>query len=660
MIVSHEFWQTRLGGRSDVIGTTLSANGQPRTIVGIMPEQFTVVGQKAAFLVPYGWTIEGLRAAPGRGISYGIARLRDGVALEQASAEMKTLMATLEKEAPGRNTGWSVTLVPVHEQLVDQIRPALLVLTAGVLLVLLISCVNVANLLLSRGTVRQRELGIRAALGARRRRLLAQLLSESLLLGALGGVTGIGLAAAFHRGLLALVADRIPVPRLDQVALDLPMLGLTVVIALATGVVFGFVPAIVTSGSIDETLREGGRHGAGARSRRILGGLVVAEVALALVLLVSAGLLIRSFARVSNIDPGFTSQGLLTARVQTPAARYPGPASPAFFTAALARISMLPGVEQAAAIGFLPMGRGPVMRTGYYRTDRPTPSPGEAPSTDVRPVTPNLFTTMGVTRIAGRDFNQADRIDSPAVTIVSEALARRVFGDDDPIGHHIQIAVGGPVAGPFEIVGVVRDIQGRSLDGESFAAAYVPHTQLPIGVMTFVVRTQLPPMSLATGLAAAVHDLDPELPLADTQPMDDVVALTIARPRVLMTLLIAFAAMAILLAGVGVYGVMSYAVGERMHELGVRLAVGATNGMVFRMVLGQAFTLAAIGVAVGLIAALASTRLLETLLFDTHAQDPATFGIAALMLMGVALVASYIPARRGTRIALIETLHPEH
>src|SRR5688572_29961473 len=326
MVISHDFWQTRLGGRPDIVGTTIRANGVPRTIVGIMPEGFTVVGQKASFLVPYGWMIERLRAAQGRGTSYGVARLRDGVTLEQARGEMRTLMLERQQEAPRLNPGWSAVLVPVQEQMVEPIRPALLILTGAVLLVLLIACVNVANLLLARSTVRQRELGIRAALGARRRRLLAQLLSESLLLGAAGGVAGMALAYALHRGLLALVADRIPVPRLDQVSLDVPMLTVTLAIALVTGLLFGFVPAILTSGSVDETLRDGGRHGGGPRSRRILSGLVVAEVALSLVLLTGAGLLIRSFVRLQNIDPGFRSGGVLTARVQTPGVRYPTPA----------------------------------------------------------------------------------------------------------------------------------------------------------------------------------------------------------------------------------------------------------------------------------------------------------------------------------------------
>ena len=659
MVVSHDFWQTRFGGRADLVGTTIRANGVPRTVVGVMPEGFTLVGQKASFLIPYGVDVERLRAAQGRGTSNGIARLRDGVTVEQASAEMRNLMLVRQQEASRLNTGWSAVLVPVHEQMVEPIRPALLILTGAVILVLFIACVNVANLLLARSTVRQRELGIRAALGAKRRRLLAQLLSESLALGAAGGLAGLALAFALHRGLLALVANRIPVPRLEQVALDLPMLALTMAIALVTGVLFGFVPAIVTTGSIDETLRDGGRHGGGPRSRRILGGLVVAEVALSLVLLAGAGLLIRSFIRLQSIDPGFRSEGVLTARVQTPGVRYQTPAvRAAFYNDVLARISTLPGVDQAAGVTFLPMGRGLGMRTSYWRSDRPQPAPGEGSSADIRPITPGFFKTMAIPVVAGRDFAAADQTESPRVTIISETAARRVFPGEDPIGRRIDVFIGDPGL-PYEIVGVVKDIKMVSLDVDVYPIVYIPYTQLSPGVMTLVVRTNGDPRSLATGVAAAVHELDAELPVADVQPMEDVVAFTIARPRVIMTLLVAFAVMAILLAGVGVYGVMAYSVGQRTREIGVRLAMGATNGMVFRMVLGQAFTLAAIGVAVGLVVAAGATRVLQTLLYDTEPRDPSTFAIAALVLIAVAMLASYVPARRGTRIALAEALHPE-
>ena len=376
IVVGHEFWRTRLGGRTDVIGTTIMANEIPRTIIGVMPEGFTLLGEKTNFLIPYGWTIERLRTAPGRGSSFGLARLRDGVSLEQATADMKTIAAQLEREYPVRNTGWSVNLVPVHEQTVDQIRPALQVLAGAVILVLLVSCVNVANLLLARSTVRRRELALRMAIGARRGRLVWQMLVESMSLAAMGGVAGLALAFLFHRGLRTLVADRLPVPRLDQVSLDLTVVALTMGLSLATGVVFGLVPALVSSHALSGAVR-GGRQDDGPRARRVLGTLVAAEVALSLVLLAGAGLLVRSFVRLSNINPGFRAEGLLTARVQLPATRYQEPErSSAFYADVLTRIAAIPGVQSTAGVMFLPLARGGGIGTSFWRTDRPTPATG--------------------------------------------------------------------------------------------------------------------------------------------------------------------------------------------------------------------------------------------------------------------------------------------
>ncbi len=659
MVVSHEFWQSRLGGATNVLGTTINASGRPRTIVGVTPPGFTIIGQRADFLIPYGWTMERLRSASGRGSSHGLARLRDGVSLEQAAGDMKNIAAELEQEFPQRNTGWSVTLVPVHEQMVDQIRPALLVLAGAVVLVLLIACVNVANLLLARSNVRQRELGVRAALGARRGRLVRQMLTESLLLAAAGGLAGLALAFMFHRGLLALVANRIPVPRLDQVALDIPVLALTMGLALATGLVFGFVPAMLASHTVNEALREGGRHGGGPRSRRALGTLVVAEVALSLVLLAGAGLLIRSFVRLQNIDPGFRAEGLLTARVQLPATRYSDDRrSAGFFTDALARITALPAVQNAAGVSFLPL-TGFGIGTSFYRADQPVPAVGEAPTTEVRPVTPGFFRTMGIPHIVGRDFAASDLGDSPAVAIVSETLARRHLSGENPIGKRLHVNIGRPGGRQFEIVGVVGDIRLTSLEGDVRPAVYIPHTQLAVGLMTFVVRTETDPLALVNSVGAAVHAIDPELPLADVRTMEGVVDATLARPRVVAVLLTSFALMALVLAAVGVYGVIAYSVGQRTQEIGVRMALGATPESVFRLVLGQALRLVVLGVVAGLIAASVLTRLLETLLYQTEPLDPWTFALTALLLVLVAVSASYVPARRGTRVAPVEALRAE-
>jgi putative ABC transport system permease protein len=659
IVISYEFWQSRLGGRNDIVGSTINANGRQRNVIGVMPPRFTIEGQKADFYVTYGWTVEQLRSAQGRGSSHAIARLRDGVTVQQAQDEMRTMMLVLEKEQPRRNTGWSAAAVPIQELTTETIRPALLVLSGAVLLVLLISCVNVANLLLARSTARQRELGLRTALGADRGRLLRQMLTESLLLATCGGVAGLMLAVLFHGGLLALVADRIPVPRLDQVRLDWVIVGVTMLLALGTGLLFGLLPALVSAASANDSLREGGRTGSSPRARRALATLVVAEVALSLVLLTGAGLLIRSFMRLQNIDPGFRAEGVFTARVSLPSARYATPEqATAFFQKAVTKVQQLPGVKSAAAISFLPLA-GPGMGTSFYRADRPAPPDGQQPSTEVRPVTPNFFRTMGIPHRAGRDIADTDRADAPLVAVVGEELVRRVFPGEDPLGKRLQVAIGRREGMNVEIVGVVGNIKFASLDAETRPAVYIPLPQLSIGLATLVARTDLDPLSLSNSVGAAVRSIDPELPLADVKGMEEVVDATLARPRTISVLLTAFALIALVLAGVGVYGVMAYSVSQRTQEIGVRMALGATAQSVFRLVLGQALKLVGLGIAAGLVIAGMLTQLLKTLLFQTEPLDPVTFSVTAVVLMLVATLASYVPARRSTRVAPIEALRTE-
>ena len=658
IIVSHEFWRTRLGA-GGVIDTAINADGRARTVIGVMAPEFTIEGQRADFYIPYGWTTEVMRAAQGRGSSHAIARLRDGISLEQAAGDMKSIMAQREKEAPRLNTGRSAVLVPIQELTTEAVRPALLVLSAAVALVLLIACANVANLLLARATVRQRELGLRAALGASRARLLRQMVTESLVLATAGGAAGLLLAIGLHRGLLALVADRIPVPRLDQVSLDLPVIGFTAALALGTGLLFGLVPAFFATSHTDEALRKGGRHGAGPRSRRALNALVIAEVAVSLVLLTGAGLLIRSFMRLQNVDPGFRPGGILTARVTLPQARYPeGRQAVAFFQDALSGIERLPGVKSATGIAFLPLS-GPGIGTSFYRLDQPRPADGQLPSTEVRPVTPGFFRTMGIRQIAGRDFAPYDTAESPPVAVVSEGLVRRYLADENPIGKRLQVSVAGPAGMQVEIVGVVNDVRFTALDVDTRATVYIPHPQLPLGLLTFVVQTDLEPMSLLPSVGGAVRSIDPELPLASVRTMNDVVDATLARPRAVSVLLTAFALIALLLAGIGVYGVMAYSVSQRTQEIGVRMALGATSTSVLRLVLGQALRLVAFGVLAGIAAAAAATRLLGSLLFQTDSFDPLTFAATSMLLVAVAAVASYVPARRGTRITPTQALRAE-
>jgi putative ABC transport system permease protein len=660
VVISHEFWQTRLGGRADVLGMQLTMNQRRREIVGVMPPRFNIEGKSGAFFMPYGWTLERLRQAQGRGSSHGIARLRDGVTFEQAYDEMRSIMAQLAKEQPRRNTNWSITLVPIHEQTVDQIRPALYVLSGAVLLVLLIACVNVANLLLARSTVRQRELGLRTALGAARGRLLRQMMTESVLLSLVGGAFGLALAYAFHRGLLALVAERIPVPRIDQVSLDLPVVVFTIALSLVTGLLFGVVPALFATGSTNDALREGGRHGSGPRARRALGSLVVAEVALSLVLLAGAGLLLRSFIALQNVDPGMRTEGVLTARVTVSGERYSTEkAIGDFYITALQRIEAIPGVQSASAVSFLPM-TGLGIGTSFHRLDRAKPEPGQLAGTAVKPVAPGFFKTLGIPQIAGRDFTAMDTVDSPQVAIVSQAMVRQHFAGEDPIGKRLNVSIGRAEGGMnVEIIGVVGDITMVALDGSIDPAVYIPHTQLPIGLMSFVVRTGLEPTSLTPAVAQAVRSVDPTLPLADVATMEAVVDATLARPRTVSTLILVFALIALVLAGVGVYGVMAYTVSQRTQEIGVRMALGATTQSVFRMMIGDALKLVAIGVVSGLLVAAWLSRFLTSMLFQTDRFDVVTFAGTALVLGLVAAFASFVPARRGMRVTPVEALRTE-
>jgi putative ABC transport system permease protein len=658
VILSYEFWQSRLHRRDDIIGLKILMDGEPRTVIGVMPPEFTINGQKADYFITYGWTMEALRSEPGRGGSYAIARLRDGVTFPQAAAEMKNIATQLEKEFPDRDTGWTVNLVPVHELTVEQIRPAILVLSGAVALVLLIACVNVANLLLARTTVRKRELGLRAALGAGRFRLIRQMLTESLLLAVLGGVSGLALAFAFHRGLLNLVTDRIPVPRLNQVTLDLGVVVVTLGIALGTGLLFGVGPAIVASRDLDGSLREDGRHSAGLRSRRVLGAHVVTEIAFALVLLIGAGLLIRGLLRLQEVHPGFRSAGLLTARVALPRARYSDePRRTAFFQDALAKMWAAPDVQSAAGTAFLPMAAPPIGTT-FYRADRPVPAPGERRSGDVRPITPGFFRTMGIPLFAGRDFAASDTSRTKPVVVISETLARRFFAGENPIGRQLIVRLDPPYR-PWEIVGVVGDIKGNSLDQDIRPSVWIPHTQLSPGQMTFLIRTEQDPLSLVSTVRQSIRALDPELPLTDVMTMDEVVAKTLVRPRTVARLLSVFALMALVLAGVGVYGVMTYAVAQRTQEMGIRIALGASRSTLVWTIFGETLRLSSIGLGIGLAGAFVLTRLLETRLIGVTIDDPLAFASVTALLGVTALIASLVPAWRAASVDPLVALRVE-
>jgi putative ABC transport system permease protein len=656
IVIGHEFWQRRLGGRHDVLALTITTENGPRTVIGVMPAGFTIAGEKADFLIPYGRTVERLREIRGRGNAYAIARLHDGVSFAQAYDEMRTIYAALEKEEPQRNARRTVMMFRVREQMVGEIRPALFALVGAVILVLLVACVNVANLLLARSAARVRELGMRAALGARRGRLVRQMLIESLVLATAGGIAGLIVAALCHRGLLALVGDRIPVPRLEHLTLDFPVIAFTMATALATGVIFGLVPAFVSTSQSSDALREGGRHGGGRRLHRALSSLVIAEVALSLVLLAGAGLLMRSFIKLQSVDPGFRAEGVLTATVQVPATRYDVTRAAGFFRESLAGLSALPGVQQAAGAICRPVP-GSCIGTSFWRVDQPKPPDGQLSSGQIRPVTPGFFKTLGIRHVAGRDFADSDGADSPPIAVVSEELVDQHFKGDDPLGRRIRINVdhvNGRSDMEWTIVGVVGNTRS-ALDGPVRQTIFIPVAQYGTRRLTLFVRTTQEPANLGPSVTSIVHSMEPEAPV-ELRTLEDVVGTSIARPRVISMLLAVFALLAVALAAVGVYGVMAYSVRQRTQEIGIRMALGATSFSVLRLVLGQALRLAATGIGAGLIAAALLTRLLERLLFGVEPLDPWTFALTSLALIAVATVACYLPARRGMRIAPIEAL----
>jgi putative ABC transport system permease protein len=656
IVLSHEFWQRRLAARADVLGLPLMTDRGPRTVVGVMPPGFTVVGQKFDFMIPFGLSLEQLRAYDGRGSGYAIARLRNGATFEQASSEMRSLFADLEREEPRRNARRTVMVFRVQEQLVGELRPALLALVGAVALVLLVACVNVANLLLARSAAREREIGLRTALGAGRTRLMQQMLTESLVLAGAGGIAGLAVAALGHRGLLALVGDRIPVPRLDQLSLDLRVVAFTLAVALVTGILFGLMPAFVSTSRTRDALRDGGRHGGGRRLHRALGALVVAEVALSLVLLVGAGLLIRSLIKLQRTDLGFQSDRVLTATVPLPGARYDPVNAGAFFRESLTRIAALPGVQHAAGASCMPVPYA-CIGTSFWRADQPRPADGQVPASHVRPITPGFFATLGIPQIGGRDFTDSDVADSEPVAIVSQELVRQQFPDGDALGRRLRVNVNhanGRSDVEWTIVGIVGDTRS-TLDGPVRQTIFIPRSQRPGTWMTFFAKTDRDPMLLATSVTRMIQEMEPDAPVR-VLPLAEAIGNTIARPRAISILLSAFALAALVLAAVGVYGVIAYSVRARTQEIGVRMALGATADVIFRLILGHALRLAGAGVLIGLAAAVALTRVLQRLLFETEPLDPWTFGFMAVLLLLAAIAAAYVPARRSTRLSPLDAL----
>jgi predicted permease len=651
VVLSHSLWQQRFGGDPAIVGRTISLNRLPYEVVGVMPAGFSYPeGQEAWVPEEYDGRF---MSEDSRGGYYMdvFGRLKPGVTVEQAARDVHAIGERLKVEHPETNAGFGMTVTSMREATVGDVRGALLILLGAVGLVLLIACANVANLMLARATARDTEMAVRAALGANRHRLVRQLLTESVLLAALGGAAGLLLAVWGTRLLVSFHPEG--VPRLMEVRVDGVVMVFTAGVAVLTGLLFGLLPATqMTRTPLASTLREGGRSGLGTRgSARARSILVVAEIALAVMLLTGAGLLIRSFVGLQSVDPGFRPEQVLTWRLNLPQVSYESDASRlAFYDRLLDRLRGQPGVESAAAVTSTPMS-GATMVLGVVVEGQPPAEPGEMPTADVLVATPEYLSTMGIPVVRGRAFTAADRAGAPPVVMLNEAAARRLFPGEDPIGRRLSLTwtrdsvdVGG------EVVGITPDVRQHSLDGEARPTIYVSYAQAPMSRMDMVVRSRLPLGSLTAGIKREVRALDANLPIDELQPLEQVVEQSISQPRFYMTLLSIFAAVALALAAIGIFGVVSYTVRQRRREIGIRMALGAEPARVLRMVIGGAVGLAAVGVGLGVAGALAGTRLMAGLLFGVGATDPTTFiGVSALLL-GIAALSSYLPARSAVRV----------
>jgi putative ABC transport system permease protein len=664
VMLSQQLFQQRFNSDPNVVGQSMVLDGKNFTIVGVMPRSFQFPIQNDPVEL---WTTVAIERegdsniTTERGAHYMnvIARLKPGVTRTQAQAEMTTIGARLEQQYPDKNLHKSIAVEPTLEALVGDIRPALLILLGAVGCVLLIACANVANLLLARAMSRHKEMAIRAALGASRIRVMRQLLTESVLLSLAGGALGLFLAVWWSDLLVALGRENIP--RALQVGLDWRVLTFTLLVSVLTGVVFGLVPALHSSKTeLTESLKEGGRaSGEGARRNRTRGVLVVAELAIAVVLLVGAGLLIQSLWRLRNVSPGFPSQNLLTFVVGIPEVKYPVERQDQFYRDLVARLQTLPGVSSAGSVIPLPLS-GNMFGISFETEGRPVEK-GNEPSADFFAVSDDYFKALGVPILKGREFTQRDGAKAPGVVIVNQAFAKKFFPNEDPVGKRIKPGISTMTDETEwrEIVGIAGDVRNRNLSSDLRAGYFVPQAQVPFNQMTMVVRTTNDPHTLISAVQNEVHAMDQEVPVFDVKTMDEYISNTVAAPRFNATLLMIFAVVALILTIVGLYGVMSYSVAQRTNEIGIRMALGAQTRDVVLLIVSQGFKLVLVGLGIGLIGAWSLTRVIASLLFGVTAKDPITFVLVTLLLGIVALLACYIPARRATRLDPLQALRYE-
>jgi putative ABC transport system permease protein len=664
-VVGYGLWQRDFGGDPAAVGKTVAVDGEPYEIVGVMPAEMRFPKDAELWVAPRRLVPEAdidigdITQVRGLGYLGAVARLRPGVTLDEARAEMELVTDRLRERYPETNGKRYDVVMPLRESLVGDARPALAVLGGAVACVLLIACANVANLLLARSAARQKELAIRSAIGASRLRSVRQLLTESVLLSLAGGAAGLAVAALAVRLIVARAPDVVP-PGV-AIGLDARALAFTLAVSVATGLVFGVAPAVrATAANVDELLRDGGRGTtAGARRARLHGTLIVAEVALSVMLLAGAGLLARSFVALEAVPLGFEPDGVVTARLAPSGGRYADDArKDAYYAAALERLGAIPSVEAAGAINTLPLAPGPV--SGYVVDARPALTPDKQPGANRRMVTGDYFRAVGMRLLAGRSLDGRDAADAPLVAVVNEAFARQEFPGEDPVGR--RLSFGTRANGErvwLEIVGVVADVRSEAADVDPKPEAYVPLAQSSTSGMSLAVRTSGDPAASLPAIRDALASVDPEQPIADVATLDEVVARSLARPGFYALLLGAFAAIALAMAAAGVYGVTSYSVSQRAHEIGVRMALGATGARVVGMILGQGARLTLAGLAVGVAGALAGSRLVGGLLFGVTATDPGVFAASVALLAAAALVACAIPARRATKVDPVTALRGE-
>jgi putative ABC transport system permease protein len=646
-IISHGLWQRRFGLDPNIVGKTVTLGGENFTIIGVMPAGFKFPILNNAEI----WRT--IRPVLSDGCRRGcltirvMARLKPNTTVEGARTELSAIARRIEQEFPQSNSKVGVTLTPLHEFLVGNVKPALLVLLIAVVFVLLIACANVANLMLARAATRDKEIAIRAALGAGRWRIVRQLLVESLILSLIGGA--LGLLLAFWLVDLLKTFSPPGTPRVDEISIDRYVLGFTFAVSALTGVIFGLAPAWqISKADLNQSLKEGSKSTqASQRGRRTLNTLVVVETALALMLLVGAGLLMKSFIRLQQVDPGFDPNNLLTMRVLLPRTTYPERQQLSAFAArVLERIRSLPGVQSASTASSLPL-RGINTDSSFVIEGHPQPQPNQEPVAWYSNVSTDYFRTMGMRLRAGRVFTVRDDPKSPRTVIINEAMARRYFPNEDPIGKRIG---NGEPDGWREIIGVVADVKHFALDQEVRPTMYLPHEQDPVRGLFLIVRSNNDPLSLVSAVRGEVSAMDKSLAVGNVKTMELAVNESIAPQRFILLLIGIFAALALVLAAAGIYGVISYSVAQRTQEIGIRIALGARTDDVLRLIITQGMLLTLTGIAIGLIGSFALTRLMSNLLFGVSTTDPITFGAVSLLLIAVALIACFLPARRASQV----------